>query len=111
MNDISNLPAPLLDRIHANMITFSDYTNEQKHDIVRKITIPQLQKDFPNSKLDMTDNMIRYVLELPEISKTTGLRKINETFRKLYRRKTFDNLIYDKNEDIDREFVVRIVRT
>jgi hypothetical protein len=76
---------------------------------VRKITIPQLQSEFP-SQLNMTDDMIRYVLELPEISKTTGLRKINETIRKLYRRRTFDNLIYDKNDEIDQEFIVKVLK-
>ena len=110
MNDNKNIPEPLYDRIGANVIVFDDYTSVERFNIVKNILMPNIQKEFNNNDLILDDNCIKFIIELDEIKKTTGLRKIHGTIRKIFRKKIYNNLLSNINDKyINIDFVKTII--
>ena len=83
-NDISCIPAPLLDRLE--IIELSSYTRFEKLDIVKKYMLPKLLKDHGLDKYDIkfNDDAINSIIE--NYSKEAGVRELERLISKILRK-------------------------
>ncbi len=83
-NNLSNVPAPLLDRIE--VIEVSGYTDEEKLEIAKRHLIPKQQKQHGLDKMKITlgDDAIRMIIE--KYTRESGVRSLERRIATLMRR-------------------------
>ncbi len=98
-NDISQIPAPLRDRME--FIELSSYTPQEKFQIAKNFLIPQELKKhgLQNSEISISDGAIEEIIE--KYTRESGVRnlrrKFAEIFRKITKEMVFDPKIKKTN--------------
>ncbi|MCQ2095292.1 MAG: endopeptidase La [Bacteroidaceae bacterium] len=87
-NNISSIPAPLLDRME--LIEVSGYLTEEKIEIAKRHLVPQeLDKlGMKDQKIRLTSDAIEKVIE--GYTRESGVRELDKVINKLLRKVTFD---------------------
>ncbi|MBQ1947639.1 MAG: endopeptidase La [Clostridia bacterium] len=93
-NDLSTIPAPLLDRME--IVELSGYIEEEKLSIAKKFLIPkQSEKNgLPKGALSITDGALREMIRL--YTAEAGVRQLEREVAKIARRLAKEHLIEKK---------------
>ncbi len=96
-NNLSNIPAPLRDRME--FINISSYTPSEKFHIATDYLIPQeLNKHgLAKNEIKLSDPTIKLIIE--KFTREAGVRNLRRIFSKLFR-KSVKQIIFDKDKKI-----------
>lgn len=99
-NNISTIPAPLLDRME--LIEVSGYLTEEKIEIAKRHLIPQeLDKlGMKEHKIKLSESAIEKIIE--DYTRESGVRELDKKINKLLRKMTFE---YAKTGEIPKKDV------
>lgn len=97
-NDISQIPAPLRDRME--FIQLNSYTPQEKLEIAKKYLIPQELKKHGilNSEFNINTNAIKEIIE--KYTREAGVRKLREQISQIMR-KSAKNILEDNSKKIN----------
>ncbi|MEM1350010.1 MAG: endopeptidase La, partial [Myxococcota bacterium] len=98
-NDLSNLSAPLRDRME--IIEISGYTPEEKFNIARNHLLPKALEghNIPEGALELTDDALRHIVL--DYTREAGVRQLNQRLTKLARSLTLEIARAEEDEDIE----------